>query len=505
MPENATPFSREAEMALLGAVLLDDNSYKCVADFLSPTDFFEKAHQRIFEVFGSLIRDGRKATVTTIRPFLSDLNLAGMDFDQYMRHLACEATTVVNAKDFGRTIHELSLRRDLLSLGEQIRRDACHADLDADLFQQIEKIERDLGRLKSSLNGSPSALRVTRVNDVEPEAVTWVWPGRLARGHMTILAGAPGDGKSQISVDATARITTTDVWPDGGRAPLGNVIMLSAEDNVKDVIRPRLEAAAADLDRVHVVEAMVGKDGKERTFDLQTDLLALRRLVTEIGDVALVIIDPITSYMGSKIDSHRTTDVRSVLEPLARFADEVGVAVLAISHPPKAAQGKAINSVTGSLAFVAAARMVFITSEEPETERRLLLSVKNNLGAKAPGIGYRMEQRIVSKGIVGSHVVWDSAPVTVTADEAIRHNPDGGGKEADAREFILDQLSAGTMSYEALKEVADREGINPATLRRARDKLKDAGKIIRTKVGFKGGWEWSVHELAHGAQDERRT
>ena len=134
--------------------------------------------------------------------------------------------------------------------------------------------------------------------------------------------------------------------------------------------------------------------------------------------MALVIIDPITSYMGTRIDSHRTTDVRGVLEPLGRFADEAGVAVLAITHPPKAAQGSAINSFTGSLAFVATARMAFIATEEPETERRLLLPVKHNLGPKAPGLAYRFEQRIVSKGIVGSHIAWDIAPVTVTADEA---------------------------------------------------------------------------------------
>ncbi len=78
--------------------------------------------------------------------------------------------------------------------------------------------------------------------------------------------------------------------------------MLSAEDNVKDVIRPRLEAAGADLQRVHVVEAVLGKDGRCPTFDLQSDLAELKRKVTEIADVALVIIDPITSYMGSKID-----------------------------------------------------------------------------------------------------------------------------------------------------------------------------------------------------------
>jgi putative DNA primase/helicase len=325
-----------------------------------------------------------------------------------------------------------------------------------------------------------------------------MWPRRLARGHVTLMAGAPGDGKSQISCDVTARVTTADAWPDGGRAPFGSVIMLSAEDSVKDVIRPRLEAAGADLKKVHVVNAALAKDGKERTFDLQTDLAGLRRLVEKIGDVVLVILDPITSYMGTKLDSHRTTDVRSVLEPLSRFAEETGIAVLAISHPPKAAQGKAINAVTGSLAFVAAARMVFMTATEPETKRRLLLAVKSNLGANAPGLAYHMEQRTVSKGIVGSHIRWDSAPVKITADEALRQsNADGGRKVADAKAIILEALSDGAMSAEALNDVPEQEDISTATMRRARSELKKAGKITKTKTGFKGGWEWSICQGDH--------
>src|SRR5262249_36527587 len=119
-----------------------------------------------------------------------------------------------------------------------------------------------------------------------------------------------------------------------------------------------------------------------------------------VGDVALVVIDPITSYMGSKIDSHRVTDVRAVLEPLAAWAEEHKVAVLGITHPPKNAPAKAIHALVGSIAYVAAARVVFLAIEEPGSERRLLLAVKNNLAPPAPGLGYALVQTIVSKGIV---------------------------------------------------------------------------------------------------------
>ena len=180
--------------------------------------------------------------------------------------------------------------------------------------------------------------------------------------------------------------------------------------------------------------------------------------------------------------------MRGVLEPLGRFADEVGVAVLAITHPPKAAQGSAINSFTGSLAFVAAARMAFIATEEPETERRLLLAVKNNLGSKAPGLAYRFEQRIVSKGIVGSHIAWDNAPVAVTADEALRQANSNRGKIADAKEFLRDHLSAGPVAADTITEAAEHEDISDWMLRKACKKLG----VVKAKDGFQGAWVWKL-------------
>jgi putative DNA primase/helicase len=265
--------------------------------------------------------------------------------------------------------------------------------------------------------------------------------------------------------------------------------MLSAEDSTKDVIRPRLEAAGADLDRVYIIEAAKDGDGRERTFDLQHDIDKLRKIVADFGDVALVVIDPITSYMGSKIDSHRTTDVRAVLEPLARFAEETGVAVLAVTHPPKAAQGKAINSFTGSLAFVAAVRLAFIVAEEAETNRRLMLSVKNNLGAQAPGLGYQFEQRLVGKkNIVASCIAWDGAPVTMTADQAINQSRVDTDRMTDAKEFLLEYLAQGPMSVEQVKEAAKAQDISDKVLRRAREKLG----VVTKRSGFSKGATWEL-------------
>jgi putative DNA primase/helicase len=189
------------------------------------------------------------------------------------------------------------------------------------------------------------------------------------------------------------------------------------------------------------------EDGQYDTFSLQTDLQKLGEKATTVGDVVMIVIDPLTSYMGSKIDSHRTTDVRAVLEPISNFAERFNVAIFAITHPPKATQSKAINSVTGSLAYVAASRIVFIAMKEPETTsgRHLLLSVKSNLGPSAKGLGYFLLQRIVSKEIVASYVEWDRKPVQTTADQALAALSAATSQYAlnEAVEFLKVELANG--------------------------------------------------------------
>jgi len=186
--------------------------------------------------------------------------------------------------------------------------------------------------------------------------------------------------------------------------------------------RPRLEAAGADLNRVEVLEAIHDeKNGAKRSFNLKDDLDKLETAIADYGDVVLVTLDPITSYLGRGVDSHQSADVRAVLEPLASFSERTGVAVLAVSHPPKAPQAKPINSITGSLAFVAAARVVLLVVADPDDDdRSLLLPVKNNLSGAAEGMGYRLVQRPITGGIIASHVHWDTEPVNVSASEALR-------------------------------------------------------------------------------------
>jgi AAA domain len=141
-------------------------------------------------------------------------------------------------------------------------------------------------------------LEVTCLADVPMERIEWMWSRRLAIGKITILSGDPGLGKSHISIDAAARITTAEKWPlDEGEAPLGSVIILAGEDAANDTIRPRLEAAGADCRRVHLIKMINGSGGR-RLVSLRTDLDLIEDKINEIGDVRLVIIDPFSAYLG---------------------------------------------------------------------------------------------------------------------------------------------------------------------------------------------------------------
>jgi putative DNA primase/helicase len=361
-------------------------------------------------------------------------------------------------------------------------------DLDdiAAIQKQLEQEERATGA-----NGqqAPSGLIMVRAADVKPVAVDWIWDGRIARGKITIIAGAPDVGKSQIGAFIAARITNGQHWPNGALAPLGDVVILASEDSIDDTWVPRLMAAGADLCRVHFIK-MVIEHGKRRTFNLQSDLDALGKTLNALPKPQLVIIDPITSYLG-KVDAHRTPDVRAVMEPVTAFAESCRVGIFAVTHPPKA-QGTAMNSFTGSMAFVASARIAFFIVNEPGTERRLMLAVKNNVGIKAQGRGYTIAARIVADNISAPYIIWDDAPVDMTADQAIvaagKHAKEGRRSLNDAIEFLKELLADGPVGAVDADEAATEEGISKRTLARA----KKALKVTSIKGEFEGGWAWQL-------------
>jgi hypothetical protein len=271
-----------------------------------------------------------------------------------------------------------------------------------------------------------SRLRVRRMADVTAERVTWLWPHRFPNGKLSIVAGVQGLGKSFLTVDMAGVITRGDCWPDCPDEPAqrGSVVMLALEDGLADTLRPRLDAAGADVSKVHVVEgvAEVDKSG-ERVFNVGRDLHLLSELVERIGDVRAVFMDPLNAYIGADVDSHRDNEVRAALHPLAAFAERHRLAVLGVMHLSKAPQNRALFRVLGSVAYTALARAVWFIGEDRdgEPDDRLMLAGKLNLAKVAPGLRFRIED---------GRVVWlPSDDVRCSADEAFG---DGGGRDGMA-------------------------------------------------------------------------
>src|SRR5262249_19825332 len=156
-----------------------------------------------------------------------------------------------------------------------------------------------------------------RISEIEAQPIRWLWPGRIARGKVTMLAGHPGLAKSQLALGIAAIVTSAGKWPvDGPWDEQGTIVILSADDTPDDTISPRPEAAGADLGGCHVIEAAqeIGPAGRptRRGVSLVEDLARLDAELRRIGDVSLLIIDPITAYLGDT-DSHRNAEVRAAL------------------------------------------------------------------------------------------------------------------------------------------------------------------------------------------------
>ncbi len=335
---------------------------------------------------------------------------------------------------------------------------------------------------------------IVRLADVEPEPVAWLWPGRIALGKLTLIAGDPGLGKSFLTLDMAARVSRGTPWPDAldTAQPAGGVVLLSAEDDVADTIRPRLDAAGADVARIAALQAVraVGGNGREssRSFDLSRDLPALEEAIRNVDGCRLVVIDPITAYLGG-VDSHKNANIRGLLAPLAMLAATHRVAVVAVTHLNKSGGGPAIYRTMGSLAFAAAARAAWAVSKDrDDPKRRLLLPIKNNIAPDTGGLAYRIEPL----GVDGCPAVaWEPDRVNVSADDALAGDQgDAGGRTErdDAADWLRDLLAQGPRPARDVEQDARDAGFSIGTVRRA----KAAIGAVSRKPAFGGPWEWAL-------------
>ena len=339
-----------------------------------------------------------------------------------------------------------------------------------------------------------TVVRITCAADIKPEAIRWLWDGWLARGKFHIFAGQAGTGKTTIAIALAATISIGGRFPDGTQAPVGNVLIWSGEDSPQDTLVPRLLAAGADMLKIHFIDGI--KCGRNvRSFDPATDIGALTDAVSCIGDISLLIVDPVVNAVAG--DSHKNGEVRRALQPLVDFGEEFGCAVLGITHFSKGTGGKdPMERVTGTLAFGALARVVLVTGKinDGGIVSHVFCRAKSNIGPDSGGFEYDLHQKELTdhQGIFTSYAAWGKA-MEGSARELLQEpgnrepNEQGSTAVDDAKDFLLELLENGELPQKQIVIDTKGAGHSWATVRRAKSELS-----IKPRKKSWGGWVWSL-------------
>ncbi len=323
-------------------------------------------------------------------------------------------------------------------------------------------------------------LLMERASQIEPERIAWFWPGYIPFGKVTTLEGDPGLGKSTLTMGVAAAVSRGrgDWLPGGAVCEAADVFIVSYEDGARDTIRPRLEAAGADLDRVHIIHGVATEVGEE-LITLPIDIPELEESV-RLFKVALVVIDPLMASFSNAIDSYKDQHIRRALAPLTKFAERTGAAVLVVRHLPKGGGQRAINTGSGSVGIGAAARSVLMVGpSSANPERRILAVVKCNVAAMAASLEFSIESGSYTLGDrveTTAVVVWHGTS-TLTADDLAAERTeitksDATTQKAFAIECLREWLQNGPLPKQELLKLARREGISERTFERAARELK---------------------------------
>ncbi|MBM3981634.1 MAG: AAA family ATPase [Planctomycetes bacterium] len=300
---------------------------------------------------------------------------------------------------------------------------------------------------------------------ITPTAVSWLWEPYLARGKLAVLDGDPGTGKSFVTLDLAARVSSGAVLPGGGPAgEPGGVLLLNAEDDARDTIRPRLTAAGGDPDRVRVFFA----PGIEREmWPTFPDDVAHLEAAVRATDAKLVVIDPLMAFLSPSAVANADQGARLALSPLAQLAARTGAAVVLVRHLRKSGGANAIYRGSGSVGIVGAARTGLMIARHPDDpDLRVLTQSKTNIGPVGPSLGFRL-----ARGAGGESVVEWAGPVDVSADELFGSSvAQSAGARARGRagDWLKQFLAGGARRAAEVADAARAAGIPARTLDRAK-------------------------------------
>jgi hypothetical protein len=378
--------------------------------------------------------------------------------------------------------------------------------------ERRRQVARDAAR---GVSEPAKGARVVTMSTIEREHIEWLWAGRIPRGMLVMLDGDPGVGKSTVTLDLAARITTGKPMPfeTSGR-PAADVLLIGAEDHPAATIRPRLDAAEADARRVHHIAAIP----RGRHLDAAPtlgDVDEIERVVVEYK-AALVVVDPLMAHLPANVDAYRDAAMRALLTPWAQMSARTGAAIVIIRHPRKGT-GSALYRGGGSIGIIGAARSAMLVARDPsDPGASIVAHAKSNLAPLAVSLRFR----VIDRDGVG-RIEWLGPAEGVTADQ-LAAVPDDSRRNDDAdlvetaAQALCEVLAGGPRpSTEALAAVRAMTGASQRTIERARSILRVKAQQSRDPNGRALGWELTLpdgvgsspdrHVRAGGDVVERRS
>ena len=380
----------QAERAVLGSILIEPSELAGVIGLgLIPEDFYDNQHADIFRAMLGVSSGGQPLDIVTLDSHLSDEHILTRDLYHYTTALPNQVPTSLNAKGYARTVIEKALERETMYIGAEVTTFEMSAQEAMARLQLVEERRLTLLTPGGTLPGMILA-------DIERQSVRWLWPQRLARGKLGIIDGDPGQGKGFMTLDIAARITRGRPMPDSNqRQAPANVVLLTPEDDAADTIRPRLEAAEADLRRIRILTTTTDTDpvtGKqrERFLTLPRDILLIETAV-QADRAAFLLIDPIMAVLDPGVKTNSDSEVRAALMPLKAMAERQNIAVLLVRHLNKGGGDNALYRGGGSIAFTGLCRTAFLVAAHPDGgDKRVLASAKSNIGRLAPSLSFAL-------------------------------------------------------------------------------------------------------------------
>lgn len=338
-------------------------------------------------------------------------------------------------------------------------------------------------------------IKIVNMQDIEATSIKWLWPGWLPLGKMTILAGAGGCGKTNLSLALIATITKGGSFPDGSRCEnFGKVLIYSTEDDPADTLKPRLLANGADISKVSFIAGRTNQQGKSEPFDPAKDFPKIEQYIKTNSDLKLLMIDPIVSAVSG--DMNKANDVRRSLQPLVDLANQYGFAILGITHFAKGGvNNNPADRILGSQAFSALARMAWSAARRENEGDYILVRAKSNISTLDGGIRYQLESVMVAENIETTKTTWfgtieGSAKELLNSAELI--GGDSGSVVDTAKEFLTELLSTvEKMSSKEVQAQAKEAGFSSASIRRAQERLN----IKPFRPHGEKGWFWSLPKI----------